>query len=393
MRKAVYFLLAALVFVCGSGCEKQEKTIELVTQYSGAELDLCGDELREYLSEDDFTAQCNFLLEHEGDYYDWQNIMLIWNESGSDSYTVYISEDSTFTSSYTYTTDECEYYYGLFRPGKTYYWKVEGSDGAKSGTDSFSVSDTPVALYTIDGAANVRDIGGWETEDGGRVRYGLLFRGSQLNGYGSSDPITELGKSQLADTLGIKSEIDLRTYNVDDDGQTSNFFNPEGKYLKAPFHPYTHIIPEYSKNDPDRYFDERVRQSFKSVFEFLADESNYPVYYHCNSGADRAGTLTFLINGVLGVPYESLTKDFEITSFMGMGNRWRGSAESGFTDGVMSDTYNETYVAWGKMYELMMQYYSTEEGTLSSAIENYLEKVCGVSRYTIESIRDIMLEY
>ena len=93
------------------------------------------------------------------------------------------------------------------------------------------------------------------------------------------------------------------------------------------------------------------------------------------------------------MPYESLTKDFEITSFMGMGNRWRGSAESGFTDGVMSDTYNETYVAWGKMYELMMHYYSTEEGTLSSAIENYLEKVCGVSRDTIESIRDIMLEY
>ena len=45
------------------------------------------------------------------------------------------------------------------------------------------------------------------------------------------------------------------------------------------------------------------------------------------------------------------------------------------------------------MYELMMHYYSTEEGTLSSAIENYLEKVCGVSRDTIESIRDIMLEY
>lgn len=393
MSKTLYFLVAALLVVCGSCGEKKDKVIELVTQYSGAELDLCGDELREYLSEDDFTAQCNFLVEHEGEYYDWQNIMLIWNDCGSRSYTVFISEDSSFETSLEYTTEECEYYYGLFRPGKTYYWKVEGSDGAKSETDSFSVSDMPVALYTIEGAANVRDIGGWTTSDGGRVRYGLLFRGSQLNGYGPSEPITELGKSQLADTLGINSEIDLRTYNVDDDGQTSNFFNAEGKYLKAPFHPYTHIIPEYSKKDPNRYFDERVRQSFKSVFEFLADESNYPVYYHCNSGADRAGTLTFLINGVLGVPYESLTKDFEITSFMGMGNRWRGSAESGFTDGVMSDTYTETYVAWGKMYELMMQYYATEEGTLSSAIENYLYKVCGISHEVIEKLKSIMLEY
>ena len=237
MSKTLYFLVAALLVVCGSCGEKKEKVIELVTQYSGAELDLCGDELREYLSEDDFTAQCNFLVEHEGEYYDWQNIMLIWNDCGSRSYTVFISEDSSFETSLEYTTEECEYYYGLFRPGKTYYWKVEGSDGAMSETDSFSVSDMPVALYTIEGAANVRDIGGWTTSDGGRVRYGLLFRGSQLNGYGPSEPITALGKSQLADTLGINSEIDLRTYNVDDDGQTSNFFNPEGKYLKAPFHP------------------------------------------------------------------------------------------------------------------------------------------------------------
>ena len=193
MSKTLYFLVAALLVVCGSCGEKKDKVIELVTQYSGAELDLCGDELREYLSEDDFTAQCNFLVEHEGEYYDWQNIMLIWNDCGSRSYTVFISEDSSFETSSEYTTEECEYYYGLFRPGKTYYWKVEGSDGAKSETDSFSVSDMPVALYTIEGAANVRDIGGWTTSDGGRVRYGLLFRGSQLNGYGPSEPITELG--------------------------------------------------------------------------------------------------------------------------------------------------------------------------------------------------------
>ena len=77
---------------------------------------------------------------------------------------------------------------------------------------------------------------------------------------------------------------------------------------------------------------------------------------------------------------------------MGMGNRWRGSSESGFTDGIMQDESGKVYVAWGKMYELMMQYYSTEEGTLSSAIENYLVKVCDVSPEVIKRIKDIMLE-
>ena len=393
MDKFLCFLLAGLLCAYG-GCSagQEEKTIELETEYSGAMLDLCAPELRQYLSEDDFKSQCDFLLEHEGDYYDWQNIMLIWNDCGSEEYTVYISEDSRFTSSFTYETEECEFYYGLFRPGKTYYWKVEGSDGATSETDSFSVMDMPVALYSIDNTANVRDMGGWVTESGQKVKYGMLFRGAQLNGYDAT-PVSEDGKGKLRDILGIKSEIDLRTAGSDDGGQTENYFDPEGKYLKAPLNGYTCIIPEYYKGEwPIRAFDERAPGSLKAILEFLSDEENYPVYIHCNAGADRTGTVAFILNGLLGVPYDSLTKDFEITSFMGMGNRWRGSSESGFTDGIMQDESGKVYVAWGKMYELMMQYYSTEEGTLSSAIENYLVKVCDVSPEVIERIRDIMLE-
>lgn len=397
MKKIFCVIFTFVIAVC-SGCvtkleEEEPRVIELQTQYSGAVLDLCGSSLREYLSEEDFSAQCNFLVEHEGEHYDWQNIMLIWEDCGSEEYTVYISQDSAFTQPYTYVTSSCEFYYGLFQPGRTYYWKVEGTGEFFSETDSFTVSEAPVAIYTIDGAANIRDGGGWMTETGQRVRYGMLYRGSQLNGYGDAEPIPEIGKIKLREDLGIKSEIDLRTQDEDDGGQDANFFAPGEAYLKAPFHPYTHIIPEYKKEDPDRYFDERVPESISMIFEFLSEEENYPVYYHCNAGADRTGTLAFLINGVLGVSYEDLTRDFEITSFMGMGNRWRGSKESGFTDGVMSDTYTETYVAWGKMAELMMQYYSDEEdGSLSAAIENYLITACGVRQEHIDALKDIMLE-
>lgn len=395
--KKVFCLFIVFVLTLCSGCvsapEPPPRVIELQTEYDGSVLDLCGSSLREYLSEDDFAAQCNFLVEHEDEHYDWQNIMLIWKDCGCEEYTVSISLDSDFTQPYTYVTESCEFYYGMFRPGVTYYWKVEGTGGCSSQTDSFTVSEQPVAIYTIDGAPNFRDGGGWMTESGRRVRYGMLYRGSQLNGYGDAEPIPESGKSKLREDLKIKSEIDLRTQDVDDGGQDSNFFAPGEAYVKAPFHPYTHIIPEYRKEDPDRVFDERVPESIATIFEFLSNEENYPVYYHCNAGADRTGTLAFLINGVLGVSYEDLTRDFEITSFMGMGNRWRGSEESGFTDGVMSDTYTDTYVAWGKMYELMLTYYSDDEdGSLSAAIENYLVTACGVEQAHIDALRDIMLE-
>ena len=58
---------------------------------------------------------------------------------------------------------------------------------------------------------------------------------------------------------------------------------------------------------------------------------------------------------------------------------------------VMQDNA-DNYIAWGKMYQTMMQDYGTEDGTLASAIENYLVTVCKVKKEEIESMKSIMLE-
>jgi protein-tyrosine phosphatase len=56
----------------------------------------------------------------------------------------------------------------------------------------------------IGAVPNLRDLGGWPTKDGGRVRWGVLYRS------------TELDKLQGADMdafakLGIRTVYDLRT--------------------------------------------------------------------------------------------------------------------------------------------------------------------------------------
>lgn len=394
-------LCGALLFAC-SGCvsapadgpqdplPSEEQKLELLTVYGGETVDLCPPLLRQYLEEDDFDAQCAFLLEHEGENFDYQNISFAWEEDGSELYSVYFSKDASFTHSYVVQTEENSLAGGFFAAGQTYYWKVE-SEFANSETDHFYTDDEPGGFLQIDSIANVRDIGGWSTESGGTVRRGMVYRGSQLNGYDGAPPLSERGVQQLRDVLGVVGEIDLRTAGVDDADQTKNYLCAEAPYLKAAFHPYTHLIPQYEKFDPHRHFDDRVPAAFRSIFAFLSDESNYPLYMHCNAGADRTGTLAFILNGLLGVSYEDLTKDFEITSFTVMGNRWRGSAEGGFTDGVMSDDYEHTYVAWGKMYELFMEYYATSSGLLSDAIENWLLTACGVPQTQIDKFCQIML--
>ncbi|MFQ6048810.1 MAG: tyrosine-protein phosphatase, partial [Phycisphaerae bacterium] len=55
----------------------------------------------------------------------------------------------------------------------------------------------------LEGLANARDLGGYPTEDGRSVRWGLLYRSAALNS------LTEAGCEGFAG-LGIRTVIDLR---------------------------------------------------------------------------------------------------------------------------------------------------------------------------------------
>ena len=138
-----------------------------------------------------------------------------------------------------------------------------------------------------------------------------------------------------------------------------------------------------------------TKSALKRIFELLADESNYPIYYHCNAGADRTGTLTFLINGLLGVSYEDLTRDFEVTSFSVCGKRWRGAGTGGDfaeDDLVMLDDPTINYVAWGKLHKEILDNYGDEDRVLSKAIERFLKEKCSISADVLERIKNIMTE-
>ena len=48
--------------------------------------------------------------------------------------------------------------------------------------------------------------------------------------------------------------------------------------------------------------------------EFLADESNYPVYVHCMGGADRTGMIALYLRALLGEEDEEIHRDYELTA-------------------------------------------------------------------------------
>ena len=193
----------------------------------------------------------------------------------------------------------CEIY--NLKGNTTYFCRIFDSS-CSSEVVKFSTADQTPRFLFVDGTTNVRDCGGWKTTDGHRVKQGMLYRGSELN---SHVEITAEGLLTMKNDLKIRTDLDLRGKNeVVLDVLQEN-------YVNIPCLAYDEYL-----NDPETH---------RKIFEFLLKKENYPVYFHCWGGADRTGTMTYLINALLGVEKSDLVDDYEITTLSIWGVRSRNT--------------------------------------------------------------------
>lgn len=171
-------------------------------------------------------------------------------------------------------------------------------------------------VMNIDGICNVRDFGGWKTESGKEIVQGIAYRGGSPMPL-PRDPldtvITDMGKAYLRDTLGVRTELDLRS--AEESGIYGEGVIPGVKLVYKTINGYDAAMKE-----PER---------FREVFKFFADKNNYPLYYHCTAGSDRTGTVTFLLRMLLGMSEFDSIKDHEFSSFSIYGERNTKTGESG----------------------------------------------------------------
>ena len=182
-----------------------------------------------------------------------------------------------------------------------------------------------VRMIRVDGLVyNVRDLGGWLTEDGTqRIKYGKLFRGSELNWTHEATP-EGLDTLRL---LGVGAEIDMRakweansksnghpeTEGVSVFGFTNSVSTPSGEVPSYYYSNDSGMLPTNMSNYTWQY---KWRQQFQFILKNL--RVNRGVYYHCIYGFDRTGYLSILLEGLLGVSYSDMIKDFEL-SCIGIG--------------------------------------------------------------------------
>ncbi len=344
-------------------------------------VDLCAPIVRTYLDAETEADQIVAFKNMENTTYDRPALELTW-EGGTflETYTVSIADNSKFKDAYVEETKRTSLEIGHCIPGQKYWYKVE-QDGKTIDLGSFLCVDKPVRYVDVDGVSNMRDLGGWKTQSGEKVAYGLLYRA------GSLQEIRPKGIKTVTQTLDIKTEIDLRDPQGHDGGQTMCAFGDEYNFFTFPLYAYMYNVPS------SFVYNRKVEQSFVDMFEVLSERDNYPIVFHCTAGADRTGFLSFIINGLLGVSFADLTRDFELTTTSIYGGRVRAKiTETGFDYTVTTqDIKDAASYCWTYMYQTILEDYGEGTEDLSLAIENYLLSF-GVSQKQIEDVRDILLD-
>jgi len=156
---------------------------------------------------------------------------------------------------------------------------------------------------------NFRDIGGYETVDGRRVRWGSVFRSDTLHRLTTAD-------LERALELGVRTVIDLRSSA--ELAATGRFGRDDVAFHHVPLEeeiPSEPPHPETPEPPPGEIYVEMAsagRGAIANTLRVIA-ESDLAVVFHCTAGKDRTGVIAALLLSSLGVPDEMIVADYHLS--------------------------------------------------------------------------------
>ena len=248
-----------------------------------------------------------------------QKVTLRWRLDGTNSigrvqYAVRVARADDGVMFWQGDTEKTHIRLDNFELGRAYAWEVmaKTDQGEVSAGGTFVTEDHAPRMIHLHGVPNMRDIGGLKGLDGRRVRQGRIYRSAGLNSNATKekDGTMKPGKERLNDfarkyakkTLCIRTDVDLRS-DRECFGMTGSPLGPEVMWLHVPSSAYSGFHKKEGK------------EAFAKVFRAFLDEGRYPIVFHCIAGADRTGSLAFVLEALLGVDEDELYKDWEVTGF------------------------------------------------------------------------------
>lgn len=245
-------------------------------------------------------------------------------------------------------------------PGVRYFYSVLAADGTVL-KESCVIPKGPMRM--INGVTkNMRDLGGWKAGDK-TIRYGMIYRGARLDDIQSNPS----AKAIIFDDLGLSIDLDLRGLPPGTQGGSGekNPWTAADPIQYFNIQLWHYFVPTASQYDSSVQVSpgasaEVYRSTLRTILGWL--KAGEVVYFHCHGGSDRTGTLAFLIEALMGVSENDLSKDYEVTYYSGSKRKRNG--ESGWYFGPMV-RYLRTFAPGKTIQEQVTTWATTGENALT----------------------------
>ena len=237
-----------------------------------------------------------------------------------------------------------------------------------------------VRLLPVEGAHNVRDLGGYSAAENKTVKWGKVIRSGDLN------LLTENDLAYMS-AIPLKTFIDFRDSEevaYAQDKRPSSLTNyhhfPIGTGSIMEFSDFTKITAETAPTllvDGYKKFVKDNQEVYRQFFEVLQNPEEAPLLFHCSAGKDRTGLGAALFLASLGVDKEVIIEDYLLSN------------------DCLKDKYAEIVAAYPiikPLMEVRREYIESAFNTIEEefgGMDNYLTNNLGVD---IKKMRELYTE-
>ena len=239
----------------------------------------------------------------------------------------------------------------------------------------------------LEGAYNFRDIGGYRTIDGKKVKKGLLYRSDELCYCTQKDVHTleQLGLKSIIDYRGDrewkeKEDVHIENvtiYHLDPKADTAAMASAGLADLKE--QGYGELTADAARKlmvEQNRQFvlTESSKCVYGKMFELILDQKNLPLVQHCRGGKDRTGYGVALILLLLGVDQDTVLQDYMDT------NVWKYEKNQKSLQAVSEMPNREDFV------QALRYLKEASEEFLLTALDEIKKRYGTVSEYAMQEL-------
>ena len=263
-------------------------------------------------------------------------------------------------------------------------------------------SEEFIRSVPLAGQPNFRDLGGYSSENGERIKTGLLYRSGTLAKLTDED-VEKLKTLNIKTVINFLDEGERKKYGEDKlpEGAVNVFLPIAGQNNEAAAILKARQTGDFSDVPIDFNYEihalliEQAKEAYAKLFHLLANRDNYPIVFHCSHGVHRTGTAAALILSAMEVPWKTVSEDYLLSNDYRKeesGKRIKALNTLAASSGVNNLEQNDANIK--AFYILKGEYIN---GTKTAIEKNYKSfynylKSLGITEKEITNIKTILLE-